>query len=703
MSQAKLTSFYNVRKKVPDQHAAKRRKILAETNVAETVKHADPTDQEPVKKKAITNDVSKQSEVVTSSTDDHALAPKTPTSADKESVNLRSSKRSSKEDTVTPTGNKTGEVKFTQGSGQPVSAKKKLDMNKGNVTNNKKNVEFTKLSQLSPKKKNPSSSSTQMMTSKEFKVPTPVKDLIIGARRPRVVSRDTVPRNLFNEDGGAAPAGPRPRRSMRAEIETAKSVAKKLTPDELKARLGTKNKSVEFRQKLKDLIQESNKVGDIKSKEPAKVPKLPVTPTKTGLTVDVPVSPSKAQVKSQVKASPRKVPAYERFSYLTQPVERSLPLPYKYRMLAEVFTCTDNVVSIYFNRHEQITYPKLVKSVQDMMRKQFGEKQLKQMKCVFPQAYFYAWHKILHKFGHKKEEYEMNIEPNLNYKNDILKGLGVNDEEGKKVKGKLTGDLLLERKNIFHNSLLQMVKDQHKKFLATLDPPISVDDKKLTRWHKDFDVESCSEVDTVELPEKPQVEKMVSAQQVLEKANQIFNLNPKLGESLASAAEKIQEKEETNKQENPSDKPSSSTPKPEPAQPVLKGLRGLNPKLLEKIRAKEAEKAKAEMTMDHAHIKKVRQLEKLPTLARTAKGLYVAERKASLPMELVLRKLVDSYPGQVDSRVMEEDVRALHKESDGWFRIQAVRNMEYCIINPSKDINAVCAALETKLKQAKQI
>ena len=40
MSQAKLTSFYNVRKKVPDQHAAKRRKILAETSISETVKHA---------------------------------------------------------------------------------------------------------------------------------------------------------------------------------------------------------------------------------------------------------------------------------------------------------------------------------------------------------------------------------------------------------------------------------------------------------------------------------------------------------------------------------------------------------------------------------------------------------------------------------------------------------------------------------------
>jgi hypothetical protein len=34
--------------------------------------------------------------------------------------------------------------------------------------------------------------------------------------------------------------------------------------------------------------------------------------------------------------------------------------------------------------------------------------------------------------------------------------------------------MLVERRNIFHNSLLQMVKDQHRDFLASLQPPIQV-------------------------------------------------------------------------------------------------------------------------------------------------------------------------------------------------------------------------------------
>ena len=47
----------------------------------------------------------------------------------------------------------------------------------------------------------------------------------------------------------------------------------------------------------------------------------------------------------------------------------------------------------------------------------------------------------------------------------VISGLGGDEEE--KKKGKLSGEMILERKNIFHNSLLQMVKDQHKNFLVS--------------------------------------------------------------------------------------------------------------------------------------------------------------------------------------------------------------------------------------------
>ena len=78
-----------------------------------------------------------------------------------------------------------------------------------------------------------------------------------------------------------------------------------------------------------------------------------------------------------------------------------------------------------------------------------------------------------------------------------------------------------------------------------------------------------------------------SAQTILDKANQIFNINPRLGASLTEAAEKVQQQQESDAggkvtgEETPT--PTSTTA---PAQPVSKALKGINPKLLEKIRAK---------------------------------------------------------------------------------------------------------------------
>ena len=75
---------------------------------------------------------------------------------------------------------------------------------------------------------------------------------------------------------------------------------------------------------------------------------------------------------------------------------------------------------------------------------------------------------------------------------------------------------------------------------------------------------------------------MTTARQVLEKVNQIYSINPKLGESLQKAAAII---EKSSPGEGSASPPPPSPSKPaEP--PVHQSLKGLNPKLLEKIRAK---------------------------------------------------------------------------------------------------------------------
>jgi hypothetical protein len=41
---------------------------------------------------------------------------------------------------------------------------------------------------------------------------------------------------------------------------------------------------------------------------------------------------------------------------------------------------------------------------------------------------------------------------------------------------------------------------------------VQVVDERLTRWHKDFNIEACHEIDTEEFPPKPAVEKFTTAQ-----------------------------------------------------------------------------------------------------------------------------------------------------------------------------------------------
>ena len=70
----------------------------------------------------------------------------------------------------------------------------------------------------------------------------------------------------------------------------------------------------------------------------------------------------------------KEVPAYERFHALAQPSPTvvspaTLPLPYKYKSLAEMFRCTDTVLNLLGQRKEKCMFSKLRDAVQQMSRK----------------------------------------------------------------------------------------------------------------------------------------------------------------------------------------------------------------------------------------------------------------------------------------------------------------------------------------------
>lgn len=96
--------------------------------------------------------------------------------------------------------------------------------------------------------------------------------------------------------------------------------------------------------------------------------------------------------------------------------------------------------------------------------------------------------------------------------------------------------VMLERNRKFRADLLEIVKEEHDKFLLSLDPPLRVPKDKITRWHAEFDLESCRNIEMAELPVPPAQEKF-TAKDVLERANKLFNENSRMQKAIERLAE----------------------------------------------------------------------------------------------------------------------------------------------------------------------
>lgn len=70
-----------------------------------------------------------------------------------------------------------------------------------------------------------------------------------------------------------------------------------------------------------------------------------------------------------VRSCSEKAPAYQRYHTLAQDLPPGLTLPYKYKVLSEMFRSMDTIVGMLFNRSETVTFAKVKQGVQDMMRK----------------------------------------------------------------------------------------------------------------------------------------------------------------------------------------------------------------------------------------------------------------------------------------------------------------------------------------------
>ncbi|GBP19010.1 DNA replication factor Cdt1 [Eumeta japonica] len=396
------------------------------------------------------------------------------------------------------------------------------------------------------------------------------------------------------------------------------------------------------------------------------------------------MSPRKVVV-SPIK-SPSKVPAYMRHASLATS-STSLPLPHHYRFLAELFRGMETVVSLLFNRNEKITFSKLKPSVQEMLKRNFTERHLSQIKHLVPDFYNFEIQKTKPVSSTSiKESYELIISPNFHNHLKVM-----------------NPTVLLERRRYFYDILLQLVKKHHSQYLQTLDPPMLIPDDKLTRWHPEFELEKVPDVECAKLPEIPSTETYSTAQDVLAKARELFKCNTKMERALEKLAQAkargLTEKEQgvtgLNTEAKVSEPSASNITILNPA------LRNLPPALLEKVKAKQAAKALEAMTRTTEAEKKYMLYSRLPDLIRSLRNIFVTERKNVLALKVVLSKLNNSFKYTVSATDLQRDIKILSEEIPTLITLQNIRNTDYVKLDKNADIKKIQDKLEALAQKYK--
>ena len=379
--------------------------------------------------------------------------------------------------------------------------------------------------------------------------------------------------------------------AVKEAIQDAKQLAGRLSKDEVKQRLG-RVKLTELRGRLASLENSRLKAAAARVPSPRKIP--PTRPGLVDLQAPLPASPhkqsgvetvevAKPRAPPQHKASPRKVPAYQRYHSLARPVDRTLPLPHSHLRLLDLFRDTDTIIAMAHNKGESLGLGELAGQVRRLQGRRWDTARLQQIICVFPQAYRLTW--VRPQPGRDKE---LRIAPNMRFRRDLLEQF----HTGEETFVRLSPELQVERKEFFRNALLELVKDHHEEFLASLDPPITAARDRLTKWHKDFCLDSVPEIECASLGGPTEDQDKVQD-----------NVGSKERKTVGGADWSLP----VERLQSPVKAVADST---EP------GLAGLSPALVAKVRAREAAQQVREMTRTKQQLDRIATLKKLPGMAR---------------------------------------------------------------------------------------
>lgn len=458
------------------------------------------------------------------------------------------------------------------------------------------------------------------------------------------------------------------------------------------------------------------------------------------------MSPRHTDVSKRILFSPAKngspskmvvPPAYQRFKSLAETSKAGqLPLPFKYRHLIEIFKGLDSVCAMFHNRKECITFKKLKPAVQRMLRKNFTEAHLAQIKYLYPDAFIFTQMKMRNYGSTSKADYfQLVIAPNVENIPEKQKMPQINEDNilASAQTNSMNPHVMTERLQKFQRLLLERVKEEHDKFLKSLDPPLLIPKDRVTRWHPEFDLENCPDIERAHIPQPPNVEKYSSAHDILSTARNLFNCatplerameryeakmeaeriateniknSSKLGESSSGSSE-VNSTEEIKASSSTANAtsninnvdgglPAASAPGNSAESPatVATLLKGVPKSLLEKIRARQAAKALDAMTRRPSQDQEATKYSRLPELARHLRNVFISEKKGVLTLEIVIKKIQNSFRTSLMPQEIESHLQLIAKLVPAWVGFHEVRKTMYLKINKEMDLSKVIERLE---------
>lgn len=389
-------------------------------------------------------------------------------------------------------------------------------------------------------------------------------------------------------------------------------------------------------------------------KSPFKSPLgLPPTPEKSATVAG---SPVKRKLVLESVKSPTKEPAYLKYRHLAKKDgENQLILPTKYKAYVKLFECLDSVVSLFLGRKKALTFEAIRGDVQRMSGRSFDLTKLAQIKTIYPESYILRYEKQPTLSFDAKLQYQLILEPVFDGKT-------------------MTPSVCTRRKDVMARKLMTIVKSHHRKFLQSLDPPITVNDDEIVRWHPSFLLEEVPDIEP-----RPNVIPPAPVKADVQTA--LYNIIKKPSEEKNEAAVEAV--------------PSS------PTKITSGALKGLSTGFLAKIRAKEANKMLKEMTRSPAVERKLSIIKRLPDVIRIINSYFISEHKTTILFANVATKVRDSYYTDVSANDIEDWINTLAELLPDWLYKLNVRKGVYVKIDQQKPIEGLVKRLEAAAERLK--